>query len=477
MKRIFSAALIMLLTFITVLSLTDTALAKSFLPISTDAGAPAAAPSISSEKAIVADNTTGTILYSKGNLTSKIYPASLTKIITALVTAENVDDPDNAIVTVSRKACNLTSGASVMGLEPGDKISVTDLLYGLLLRSGNDAAIALAEFVGGSVDSFVEMMNNKAAEMGAVNTNFKNPHGMHNEEHYSCMNDMLIFASVLTENQTLAAIVSTYSHTVNITRRSNKVTLELTNTNQLLNRESTYYNKYFTGMKTGTTNAAGYCLASRYQKNGKDLLILTFKGHDENFYSDTLKLAEYADASFAVVNLREIFAARDFAIKIDNASAADSNNGLLTLRFSEVPDITYTTTSALAQAIKNQADPLRIVLPENLSAPIYTGDSVGKATIYMGENILLEGELIATRTVLDHIEVPDDLVALYIQNERPASLWSAVLIVLGVLVGIAVVFALFLIIKLIIHNKKQRSGRRSNVYSRRSRPTRTSNGY
>ena len=161
------------------------------------------APSVSSKKALILDNSTGTVLYAKGKLTDRLFPASITKIMTALVVAENIDDPDNAIVSVSRKACNLTANASVMGLKSGDRVSVTDLLYGLLLRSGNDAAIALAEFIGGDVSTFVEMMNDKAKELGAEMTHFVNPHGMQNEEHYSCLNDIAIFASALTKNPLL----------------------------------------------------------------------------------------------------------------------------------------------------------------------------------------------------------------------------------------------------------------------------------
>lgn len=428
------------------------------------------APSVFSQKALVLDNSTGTVLYAKGKLTDRLFPASITKIMTALVVAENIDDPDNAVVSVSRKACNLTANASVMGLKSGDRVSVTDLLYGLLLRSGNDAAIALAEFIGGDVSTFVEMMNDKAKEMGAEMTHFVNPHGMQNEEHYSCLNDIAIFASALTKNPLLAKMVSTANYTAHVQRGSSEINIEMSNTNQLLNPETASYNKYFTGLKTGTTNSAGYCLASRYQKSDRDLIILTFDGDADTYYADTVKLAEYAESAFTSVNLRDIFASRDFVIQVNNASSADANNGRITLRFSEVPDVSYTTTSAIAQAIRNAADPVRIELPQSLAAPIYTGDNVGRATVYVGDSVLLEGELIATTTVLDHVDVPADLVALtFADSVNSSSFARTLLIILCVIIGVATLLFMLFFLRALHINRKRQAMRTSNIYARRNR--------
>ncbi len=434
------------------------------------------APTISSKYAIIIDNTTKTILYNKGNLTDKIYPASITKILTAIVVMENVDDPDNTTVKVSRNAAN-TNG-SKMGLRPNDELTITALLYGLMLPSGNDAAKALAEHVGGgSIETFVDMMNDKAQELGAKNSNFKNPNGLHNDDHYTCLYDIALFAHEYTKYPLLSKISNAGTYTASMKNSGNRSTLELENTNKFVLPGNQYYNKYFTGLKTGTTSAAGRCLATRYQRGSKDIITITFKcvlekeeEEEAKCYSDMLSLVEYADSNFTKINLKDVFSSRDFTMKVENATVADENNGMLALRIENIPDITYVTTTALAQALRNTTDPISLVLPQELSAPIYTGDNVGKITIYFNDQILIESDLIATRTVLDHLEVPDDLLLLFLnteeQNNTTDNFFAIILI--GLLAVVAV-FVVFFLIKLYIYIMTQRKHQKSNVYSRSNR--------
>lgn len=424
-------------------------------------------PSISSKKAIIIDNTSGTILYAKGNETDRLYPASITKILTAIVVMDNIDDPDNTITEASARSTNLSSGSSVMGLVRKDKITVTDLLYGLMLKSGNDAAIALAECVAGSVDGFVNLMNEKAEQLGAKNSHFKNPHGLHNEDHYTCLYDIALFAHELTKYPLLEKIVKSSTYTAHVTRNNRNTVLELENTNQFLVAGSRYHNRYFTGLKTGTTNAAGYCLSVRYQKNNKDIIVLTFNGNQEKYYDEMKSLVEYAESNFTTINLKDIYFSRDFSVQVQNATIADINNGNLALRIESVPDKTYVTTATLAKALRNATDPVKVVLPENISAPVYAGDNVGKVTIYLGSQILMEGDLTATRTVLDHLEVPDDLALIAIEIKKPGSFGNVLLIIAIVFVSIIVLFAIFFIIKLYLYNRKKRKYNRSNIYTRR----------
>lgn len=448
---------------------TACAQATTLIPLDVDSTYIPDAPSVSSKRAIVVDNTTGTILYSKGSLTTKLYPASTTKILTALLVMESVEDLDNTTVTVSAKACNLSDGASVMGLQPGDKLSVTDLMYGLLLRSGNDAAIALAEYVSGNVNDFVKLMNKKAKQLGATNTNFVNPHGMHNADHYTSLNDMSLFAMALTKNETLNKMVSTTEYTAHIKRSSKNIDLVLKSTNKFLDKTTEEYNKYITGMKTGSTSEAGCCLVTRYQKQNTDLLVLSFGGSADTYLGDTAKLIDYAESSFTTISLSELFASRDFVVQVSNASVSDQNNGQLSLRFSNVPDLNFVTTIPIANALKNATDPVRVVLPENIQAPIYVGDVVGAAQIYLGDEVLLDSDVSAMRTVLDHMEVPKDLVPLALTAKAGEdSLFANTYFLLALLLSPIVLFLIFFFIKLIIYNKKQqRSGKRSNVYARR----------
>ena len=149
-----------------------------------------APPEINAKYALLLDLQTNTVLYEK-QADIQMSPASLTKIMTALLVAESGIALDT-VVTVSNKAVNVPSGSSILGLSAVDQISILDLLYGLMLRSGNDAACALAEAVSGSVESFVELMNSRAAELGMNNTHFVNPHGFADSSHYTTARDMAI---------------------------------------------------------------------------------------------------------------------------------------------------------------------------------------------------------------------------------------------------------------------------------------------
>lgn len=165
-------------------------------------------PSINSRAAIVLDRNSGLILYGK-NENEKRKMASTTKIMTAIVVIENANL--ESIVTISQKAAG--TGGSRLGLHTNDKVSVKDLLYGLLLCSGNDAAVALAEFVGGDLPGFSNLMNNKVSELGLTSTHFVTPHGLDNESHYTTAYELAKIADYALKNKTFRNIVGTKNHT------------------------------------------------------------------------------------------------------------------------------------------------------------------------------------------------------------------------------------------------------------------------
>ena len=169
--------------------------------------------------------------------------------MTAIVIIENYDL--NKEITVSKKAAG--TGGSRLGLRTGDKITVHDLLYGLLLRSGNDAAVALAETVGGSIEGFAELMNQKAKELNLKNTHFESPHGLDSDGHYTTAYELALITDYALQNSTFAKIVGTKNYTITI----NGYPKALTNTNELLGNLNGVY-----GVKTGFTNGANRCLVS-----------------------------------------------------------------------------------------------------------------------------------------------------------------------------------------------------------------------
>ena len=238
----------------------------------------------------------GTISYQK-NIYEKMYPASTTKILTAYlaITQANLDD----MVTISEHAVDQASDSSVCGMRAGDQIKLSDLLYGLMLKSGNDAAVAIAEHISGSEEAFAELMNETARSFGATNSHFVNPNGLHDEEHYTCVYDLyLIFAHAIEENFFLQ-LIQTTSYTVYYTDASGAQTSQAwTNTNKYLNGEVTQPEGVTVlGGKTGTTNAAGYCLVLLSNNDKKEpviSIILKSDGRSNLYYVMNQVLANFA---------------------------------------------------------------------------------------------------------------------------------------------------------------------------------------
>ncbi len=212
------------------------------------------------------------------NLFERLYPASTTKVLTAYIIIKNCDLND--MVTVSENAVTQAADSSVCNLKAGDVISVHDLLYGLLLASGNDAAVVLAEYYAGSEDAFVEVMNQEALSLGATNSNFVNPSGLPDENHYTTVYDMYLIFKEAIQYDAFVDIISTTNYTAVYSDASgSEVTNSWTNTNRYLTgAKESPQGITIIGGKTGTTGAAGYCLVL-YSTNerGEDIISIVFK--------------------------------------------------------------------------------------------------------------------------------------------------------------------------------------------------------
>ncbi|TYR76406.1 D-alanyl-D-alanine carboxypeptidase [Rossellomorea vietnamensis] len=248
-----------------------------------------AAPSVSAQRAIVIDQDTGRVLYEKDAHTqSRI--ASITKIMTAILAIESGKLDEEA--TVSSNAVK-AEGSSIY-LKPGEKIKLEDLVYGLMLRSGNDSAVAIAEHVGGSLDGFVYLMNKKAEEIGMVNSNFENPHGLDDHEnHYSTAYDMAILTRYAMQNETYREVSGTKVHTS--PDPENDWDRKWRNKNRLLTEKY----KYCTGGKTGYTKRAKRTLVTTATKNEQNLIAVTLNGPDD--WNDHIQMFEYGFKNFDTV--------------------------------------------------------------------------------------------------------------------------------------------------------------------------------
>lgn len=221
---------------------------------------------------------TNSVVYAK-NIYKKLYPASTTKILTAYIALKYCDDLD-ANVTISENAVNQESDSSVCNLKSGDVVKLRDLLYGLMLRSGNDAAIAIAEHVSGDVESFAALMNQEASALGATQSHFVNPNGLPDDNHYTTVYDMYLLFAKAIENETFVDIISTKSYDVIYTNADGEAeehTWENTNL-YLAGKEKSPEGFTIVGGKTGTTGAAGHCLVLySYNASGQPIISIVFK--------------------------------------------------------------------------------------------------------------------------------------------------------------------------------------------------------
>lgn len=254
-------------------------------------------PTIKSESAILLEVNSGTILYAK-NATEAMFPASTTKLMTALLTVENSNMED--IVTFSSKAVNsLEQGASHIGIRPGEKLTVEDSLYGLLLPSANEVANGLAEHISGDMVEFAEMMNARAVELGAVNTHFTNPNGLHDPDHYTCAYDLALIMATCIKNQNFIKVASTPAYVRQPDEILNKE-IPMRTTHQMLRSDSVYYNENVVSGKTGWTPDSGRCLVTYAKKGNMDLISVTLNAQDPDQYIDTQTLLDYGFDNFKV---------------------------------------------------------------------------------------------------------------------------------------------------------------------------------
>lgn len=221
--------------------------------------------------------STGEVLYSQ-DIFKQLYPASTTKILTAYVILKDCKLTD--VVTISESAVNQADDSQTCGFQAGDNVTVSDLLYGLLLHSGNDAAEALAEYHSGSVEEFAKVMTEEAHKLGATNSQFKNPSGLPDKEHYTSVYDMYLIFNEAIKNETFVEIINSGSHNAVYTNANGETVEKTFNNHSRYHTGSveTPYGFEIIGGKTGTTYDAGYCLVL-YSKNSadQDIISIVFK--------------------------------------------------------------------------------------------------------------------------------------------------------------------------------------------------------
>ncbi len=333
-------------------------------------------PQINARSAIVIDADSGRVLFEK-NAYVKRPMASTTKIMTAIVALENGNMDD--IVKVSKNAASIWG--SLMHLSAGEEITLKELMYGLLMRSGNDAAIAIGEHIAGSVDHFLEMMNQKAKEIGALNTNFTSPHGLDNTGHYTTAYDLAIITRYALNIPLFNEIVKTKSIQV-----GNRF---LTNTNEML----TSY-EGANGVKTGYTGKAGRCLVTSATRDGRRFISVVLFCDSRNLRAlSSKKILDYAFANYYPKSL----------IKGEYYGKLSVYKGYeKTVPVYIEKNITMPLTESEYQNLYT-----KVSLPDLVRAPIQEREVVGTISIYLNDMILCEsvirtGKSIKQKTIMEY---------------------------------------------------------------------------
>ena len=378
-------------------------------------------PSLVSEAAILMDNKTNKILYSK-NENKKMYPASTTKIMTAILTIENCVLNDN--VTASYDAVtSIPDGYSTAYIQVGETLTVEQLLQLLLVHSANDAANVLAEYVGGSIDSFVTMMNTKAHDLNLTGSHFTNTFGMHDENHYTTAFDLAILMQYCMKNDTFRKIAGSASCSIPAT---NKYGVRSYNsTNELIIPNNKNYYQYVTAGKTGYTSQAGDCLVSCSYKDDLELICVVLGGKTVNGvstrFSESRELYEYGYNNYSIktlINKDSVVS----QIEIENATKDTKNLDLLISQ-----DITALVNNS--ENYDNLVPELNI--NETVQAPIDEGTVIGTA-VYDIDGIQYTSNLIASH---------------YVEESK----FLEVILKIGILIVVA------LLIFEIFHTKKKKS--------------------
>ena len=339
------------------------------------------APIIDTGSVYLMDSRTTKPLYTK-NENTKMYPASTTKIMTAILTLENCDLDE--VVTASYNAvASIPEGYSTADIQVGEQLTVEQLLELLLVHSANDAGNVLAEYVGGSIDSFVSMMNTKLNELGLNDTHFTNAYGLQDDNHYTTAKDMAFLMKYCLQNETFRKISGQASCAIPATNMHEPRKYD--STNQLLIAGNEYYYQYVFSGKTGFTSEAKHCLVTAAYNNDLELICVVL-GNDDRF-NVTRSLYEYA---FSNYELRNVINENDVVTNITvNGASYDTRS--LDLLISE-------TIPALVETNDNTELIPIVDLNDNISAPITKGDVLGKVT-YSINGVNYTSNLIASHDV------------------------------------------------------------------------------
>ena len=343
------------------------------------------------------------------------YPASTTKILTVLLGIMLVDDL-NQKVTVSESAMNIPADSSTMGLRAGEEVRFIDVLYGTMMLSGNEGANVIAETVSGSIPAFVDLMNETAEVFGCENTHFVNPHGYHDDNHYTTAYDMALIARQAMQNEIFRQISATVTYSIPRTNLQRARTIT-TKTEYLMAGSDEKPNKYFypdaTGIKTGSHSHSGYCFVGSAGRDGVELISVVYFTGRRARWADTIKLMNYGFSQYVSITPMDLYGMNPITIETSNYSTSDANRGKVQLVCRSRPDtgtaVIIATKSEVKQMASRIQDTLLIQYTRDFEAPVTAGEVMGTITYFSENGSTLVYDLVAARSVSVRENVPKTL--------------------------------------------------------------------
>lgn len=341
-----------------ILYITLLSIVMSFIPVFGDA------PPVTAPSAILIDAKTGKVLYEK-NADDRHYPASTTKVMTGLLAVEHGKMDD--IVTIGKNPPLIEKGSSQIYLITGEQLTMEQLLHALMLESANDAAVAIAEHISGSVEEFTKLMNSKAKELGATNTNFVNPNGLHNDNHYTTARDLAMIAKYAMTLDKFRSVVKEVKYTIPKTNKQDERNY-ITNSNKLIWKTYDKFRyEYATGIKTGYTVKANQCLVGGAKKGDLELISVVMSAEGQNVYSDTVALFEYGFANYQNVEVLK---------KDQVVTTVSIKDGQEKINLLAAEDFSLTLSQAERDKVKTE-----IKTNDVIKEPIKKGEALGEMIV------------------------------------------------------------------------------------------------
>lgn len=389
------------------------------------------------------------------------YPASTTKIMTYIVVIENIPDYENTKIEIKEEVLSILdgTGSSLANLEShiGDKMSVVDLLYCMMVPSGNDAAVVLADYVGnGDISKFVDLMNQKAEELGCENTHFENPDGLHDKDHYTTARDLYKITKYALTKPMFSEITNTATY------YCEGDDYPLITTNYMIDeyRGGEYYYQYARGIKTGTTDEAGRCLVTTATADGYSYMAILLhypytEDSDDDVYGTMIDAADLFRWALVNLELGEIKTSSTPMCEVKLNLAWGKNN----IQLNPQEDI----TAILPKERKESNIIYETEVPESIEAPVTEGDVIGKVTVYYKDDTMTEKQYLKTVNLVasETVERSGFLYVLDVVKNIVTSVWF-----IAAVIVIVILFIIYLIINSIYkkkHGKKKRVKRYRNL--------------